>query len=227
MTDNSFIREVDEAVRHERYRALWDKFGVYVVAIAIALILGVAVYKGWTYIQERDAAAAGDDFVRALAVESDADQAKADEIFQKLSKDGPQGYRVLSRFQLASSKAKAGKTDAAVKAYEALSKDRDVDPILKGLATLQAAALRIDKADYAEMQERLNGVANGKSAWRFSARDLLGLSAYQHKDYKGAEEQFSVLLTDPGTPQNMRERASMMLSLIASHTVAPNTTTTN
>ena len=218
MTDNSFIREVDEAVRQERYKALWDKFGIYVIVLALALIIGVVGYNIWTYLKESAAETAGDEFSTALSFESGADQAKANEVFERLVKDGPSGYRVLSRFQLASSQAKAGETDKAVEAYEALAKERRVDPILKGLATLQAATLRLDTADYAEMQTRLDGLANGKSAWCYSARELLGLSAYQHDDFKAAEDQFSALLVDGGTPRNMRDRANVMLALILSQT---------
>ncbi|MEM7191600.1 MAG: hypothetical protein AAF405_01820, partial [Pseudomonadota bacterium] len=119
-----------------------------------------------------------------------------------------------SRFQLASAEAKAGETDKAVAAYEALAEDRNVDPILKGLATLQAATLRLDTADYSEMQERLGALANGPSSWRFSAKELLGLSAFQNKDIRAAEEQFSALSVDSGAPPNMRERADVMLALI-------------
>ncbi|GFO83170.1 MAG: hypothetical protein A49_27970 [Methyloceanibacter sp.] len=227
MSDQSFIREVDEAVRQERYKALWDRYGLYVVGLAVALIVGVAAYNIWTYVKGSQAEAAGDEFVNALTFANANDQSKATETFESLAKDGPSGYRVLSQFQLASSQAKAGETDKAVAAYEALAKDRGVDPILKGLATLQAATLRLDKADYAEMQKRLDGLANGKSAWRFSARELLGLSAFQSKDFKSAEAQFSALLGDPATPPNMRDRANMMLALIVSGTGTDSKSQTN
>ena len=218
MTDNSFIREVDEAVRQERYKALWDKFGVYVIGIALALILGAAAYNIWKYLKESQAETAGDAFTAAVTLKNANDQEKATEAFAELAKDGPSGYSILSRFQLAASQAKAGETEKAVEAYDGLAKDRQVDAILKGLATLQAAALRLDKADYAEMQKRLDGLANGKSAWRFSARELLGLSAYQNDDLRAAEDQFSALLVDAGTPRNMRDRANVMLALIVSQT---------
>jgi hypothetical protein len=79
---------------------------------------------------------------------------------------------------------------------------------------LQAAALRLDKADYAEMERRLKDLAEGDSAWRFSARELLGLSAYRLNDMREAEKQFGALVGDQGTPPNLRERADMMLALI-------------
>jgi hypothetical protein len=85
---------------------------------------------------------------------------------------------------------------------------------LQGRAALEAAALRLDKADYAEMDGRLKGLIDSNSAWRFSARELLGLSAYRLKDMREAERQFSALVGDQGTPPNLRERADMMLALI-------------
>jgi len=220
MTDNSFIREVDEAVRRERYKQLWDKFGIFVIAIAVALVASAAAYNIWKYLEESAAETAGDAFTAAIALKNANDQAKAAEAFEELVKDGPSGYSILSRFQLASSQAKAGDIDKAVNEYDGLAKDRRVDAILKGLATLQAAALRLDEADYAEMQTRLDALANGNSAWRFSARELLGLSAYQNNDLRAAEEQFSALLVDAGTPRNMRDRANVILALIVSQPAA-------
>jgi hypothetical protein len=227
MSDNSFFREVDEAVRQERYKALWDKYGVYVLVTAVIIIVGVAGYNGWSYWEERRAEAAGTQYVEALTLESE-DPAKANEIFASLAKDGPRGYRVLSRFQIAASQAKAGETEEAVAAYDALATDGAVDSILQGLATVQAAMLRVDNADYAEMERRLKRLIDSNSAWRFSARELLGLSAYQHQDWRVAEEQFSALLSDQGTPPNLRERANMMLALIVgSQPAAQSGPTTN
>ena len=227
MTDNSFFREVDEAVRQERYRALWDKYGLYIIGLAVLLVVGVAGYNGWTYYKESEAQNAGAEFTQALTFEAGADPSRANQTFEALVEQGPSGYRVLSRFQLAASQAKAGETDKAVEAYDALAVDGGVDPILQGLATLQGATLRVDNADYAEMERRLKGLIDNNTAWRFSARWLLGLSAYQHKDFRAAEEQFSTLLGDQGTPPNMRDRANMMLALIVSSTTAPNSFTTN
>ena len=229
MSDDSFFREVDEAVRHEQYKALWDKYGISILILVGALIAGVAAYKGWTFWQDRNAQQAGADYTQALSLETNGDAAKANETFASLAKDGPHGYRVLARFQMAAAHAKAGETDKAVAAYDALATDASVDAILQGLATVQAATLRVDKADYAEMERRLKGLVESNSAWRFSARELLGLSAYQHKDMRAAEEQFNALLSDQGTPPNLRERANMMLALIVGNpsAAAQSSPTTN
>ena len=131
-----------------------------------------------------------------------------------MAKKGPAGYQVLARFQLAAAEAKAGKIDDAVAAYDALASDASVDRILQGVAVLQAAGLRLDRVDFAEMERRLKPLVDSNSAWRYSARELLGLSAYKQNDMREAERQFSTLLGDQGTPQSLRERADMMLALI-------------
>jgi len=211
---DSFLREVDEAVRQERYKKLWDQYGVYALGLAALIVAGVAAYKGWAYWQERQAQAAGAKFSEALTMLDGADATRAKDVLALLAEEGPPGYRVLARFQLAAAEAKAGDIDKAVADYDALARDTSVDEILRGHATLQAAALRLDKADYAEMERRLKDLAEGNSAWRFSARELLGLSAYRLNDMREAEKQFSALVGDQGTPPNLRERADMMLRLI-------------
>ena len=221
---DTFLREVDEAVRHDQYKKLWDRFGVVALGAAALIVVGVAGYKGWSYWQEKRAQDAGAKFTQALLMEDGADAAKAREMLTALAEKGPEGYRVLARFQLAAAEAKAGDIDKAVADYDALAIDPGVDPILQGHATLQAAALRLDKADYAEMERRLQGLVDSNSAWRFSARELLGLSAYRLNNMREAERQFSALIGDQGTPPNLRERADMMLALIVGTPQALSTT---
>jgi hypothetical protein len=214
MSDRDFFREVDEAVRQDKYKKLWDEYGVYVLGAAAVLVVGVAGYQGWTFWQQKRAADSGAKFSEALRLEDGADAAKARELLAALAEGGPAGYRVLARFQLAAAEAKAGNTDKAVADYDALAKDQGVDAILRDHATLQAAALRLEKADYAEMEQRLKALAESDSAWRFSAREMLGLSAYRLKIMSEAEKEFNALIGDEATPQNLRERAEMMIALI-------------
>ena len=223
MTDrDTFLREVDEAVRQDKYKQLWDKYGIHALIAAVVIIGGVAGYKGWTYWQEKQAQDAGSKF--SLALEEGTDAAKAREILTGLAQSGPEAYRVLARFQLAAAEAKAGEIDKAVADYDALAADTSVDPILRGHATLQAAALRLDKADLAEMERRLKPLIDSGSAWQFSARELLGLTAYRLNNMTEAERQFSALVGNQGTPPNLRERADMMLALIVGQPQALSTT---
>jgi hypothetical protein len=224
MSDRDFFREVDEAVRQDRYRALFDRYGLYALAAAALIVIGVAGYKGWEHWQETQSQSAGTEFGEAIALQESGDAAKAQVALASLAEKGPTGYRVLAKFQLAAAEAQIGDKDKAVALYDELAADADADGILKGLATVQAAMLRLDAADYAEMERRLKGLIDQDSPWRYSARELLGLSAYRLNNMPEAEKQFSALLADQGTPSNMRQRADMMLAIIAGAPQALSTT---
>ena len=38
---SDIFREVDEDLRHEQYKKLWDRFGIYVIGLAVLIVLGV------------------------------------------------------------------------------------------------------------------------------------------------------------------------------------------
>src|SRR5262245_15371791 len=101
MSDRDFFREVDEAVRHDRYKEIWDKFGLYIMGDAALLVVGVGGYKAYVYWQDQKAKEAGTEFTNASQMLDSGQGAKANEVFAALSEKGPSGYRVLSRLQLA------------------------------------------------------------------------------------------------------------------------------
>lgn len=214
MSDESIFREVDEALRHERFKALWDKFGAYVLLGAFLIVAVVGGYNGWTYWQAKQASEAGTRFVNALQLEEDGKREESIAAFQELVDDGPRGYRLLARFQVAAGFAKSGDLQGAVKAYDDLAADGSVNELMQGYAAIQAASLRVDHAGMDEMRERLDALANGGSPWRHSSRELLGLAAYRNGDNAEAERLFGQLLSDQAAPQNLKRRAEMMLALL-------------
>ena len=49
LSQESLLREIDEDLRRERYGELWRRFGVYIVAAIIVLLIGIAGYQFWQY----------------------------------------------------------------------------------------------------------------------------------------------------------------------------------
>ncbi len=221
MNDDSIFREVDEAVRTDQAKALWDKYGVWVLLGAFTLVAGVAAFNGWNYWQARQAADAGGRFAAALQLEETGKSGELNAALQPLAEDGPWGYRILARLQLAAAAAKSGDKANAVKAYDALADEISSDVLLRDYAVIQAATLRLDEANFEEVSGRLNALANSESPWRHSARELIGLSAYRNAKPQEAEDQFGRLLADQTAPINLRRRAEMMLALLVRPDAAP------
>lgn len=214
MSDDSLFREVDEAVRHDRLKSLWDKYGLWVVGCALLIIASVSGYKFWVYWTTEQAKAAGARFVGGITHVEDGKTSEALDVFKSLSEEGPRGYRTLSRFQLAALYAKDGKSAEAVKIYDELASQSGIGKVQQGFAKIQAASLKLDEASFEDMRKRLDALAVTGNPWRHSARELLGLSAYRNGKASVAERYFNTILSDQQSPANMRRRSEMMLSLM-------------
>ncbi len=213
MSDDNIFREVDEEMRREQLAALWDKYGIYVLAGAVLIILVAGGYNIYLWQQQKRAAEFGQAFYQANELVTERKTPEALEALTKLTKQAGHGYRTLSHLQMAAIEAEQGRKSEAVALYEKASKDV-ADQILRDFARLQAAALRVDEADEAEMQKRLQGLIADTNPWRYSAQELLALTAFRSGNTSESEKIYSKILGDPSAPAEIRRRAEAMLALL-------------
>ena len=62
MSDESLFREVDEEVRQDQLKKIWDRYGNIILAVCLAVIALVAGIKGWEYWQTKQAEAAAETY---------------------------------------------------------------------------------------------------------------------------------------------------------------------
>jgi hypothetical protein len=213
MSEGDIFREVEQDMRREQMAQLWRKYGVYVIATALVIVLAVGGYQGWTWWQNSRAASDGAAFVEASTLQQNGQPDAAAETFSALSEDGMGSYSALSELRLAAIAAAKGETEAAVQAYDSVAESAD-DSMLRGFARIQAATLLIDTAEPSEIEQRIGGMRDDSSLWRHSARELLALSAFKADQNEKASTLYQELLSDGDTPGPMRQRAQMMLELI-------------
>ena len=87
-------------------------------------------------------------------------------------------------------------------------------PLIKDFARLQIAALKIDTADFTEVQNRLNDLIGDKNPWRYTARELLGLAAIRAGKLDEARKTLAPLSADPRAPAAVRERAGALMNMV-------------
>jgi len=131
--------------------------------------------------------------------------------FEAMAKTAPQGYQTLARLRGAEELGLTNR-DGAVKAFDALAADASVGALMRDVARLRAALLRVDGADKAEMEQRLGPLLNGP--FRNSAREWLALAALKRSDLEAAGKYFDQIVVDGSAPANLRQRAEAFLSLV-------------
>ncbi|AXK80545.1 hypothetical protein DW352_08465 [Pseudolabrys taiwanensis] len=208
------FHEVDEEVRREQLKRLWDRYSIFLIAGAVLIVLGIAGWRGYEYYVGKKAAEAGAQFETALALVEEGKQAEAEAAFDKIAADAPEGYRVLARFRAAASLATTKQADA-VKAFDALAGDSTLGPLWQDLAGVRAGMLLVDTAPLADLQKRLDPLAESGRPYRHSARELLALSAWKNNDAAAAKRYIDMIAGDAETPSGTRQRVDVLSALIA------------
>jgi hypothetical protein len=214
-------REIEEELRRERLFKLWDTYGLYIVGAAVLLVLGVAGWQYYGYRQARANEAASTRYIIALTDFSAKRSYDAQKALEELLAKAPAGYATLARLRLAAFDGAEGNAAEALATYDRIAKDKSVDPLLADFARLQSAMLKFDKVSFTEIRNQLSSLANDRSPWRHSARELLGLGAVKAGNPGEAKSHFQRLLSDRGTPPGIAERARVMMAILAKAEVAP------
>jgi hypothetical protein len=208
------FHEVDEEVRRERLKRFWDRYSLLIIGGCILIVAGIAAWRGYDWYVGRQAAIAGARFEAAVALSEQGKTKEAEAEFSKIAADAPGGYAVLARFRAAAALAESDKS-AAAKAYDAIAQDGSTAQVWQDLAAVRAGLLLADTAPLAEMQRRLVPLAQSDRTFRHSARELLALSAWHHKDTAAARKYLDMMAQDAETPAGVRSRADVLAALIA------------
>ena len=205
--------EVDEEVRREQLKKLWDQYSIYIVAGALLIIAAVGGWRGYQNLEAQKAAEAGAAFDKAVELSEQNKHAEAEAAFTALAAKAPSGYRMLARLRAAAEVASRD-PQAAAKLYDDISADRSVGAPEQDLARVRAARLLLETAGYPSMLQRLEAATAPGATFRHTARELLALSAWRANDTAAARKWLDLIANDGETPASMRSRAEALQGLL-------------
>jgi hypothetical protein len=215
---DNFIQELEEDLRHDRYLALWRKYGRYATALALAIVIAAAGVVAWRHYRESERLKESMAYNAALSVADQGGAAWEGALYslRDLAQSGSTAYGTLARFQEAALLNKNGKPDEAAAIYDSMSKDKAVDPLFRDLAALLHVMVMLDKGDPQQLAARLAPLTESRDPWRYSALELQALLAQRTGDTAKAREIYANLADDPTAPRQLRGRAAEMLAMLGS-----------
>ena len=205
--------EVDEEVRRDQLKKLWDQYSIYIIGLALLIIAGVGGWRGYQYLEAKKAAEAGAAFDRAAELSDQNKHAEAEAAFADLAVKAPSGYRILARLRTAAEIAARDKA-AAAKAFDDIATDTSVAAPERDLARIRAAQLLLETTTYPNMLQRLEPAAGKDGAFRHSARELLALSAWRANDATATRQWLDMIANDGDTPPGLRSRSEALQALL-------------
>lgn len=208
------FEEVDEDLRRDQALKLWRKYGAYVFAVAIAIVIATGGYVAWEKYRTKQLMADGDAFVRAALLRSAGQTGQAAQAFKKLAENAYGGYGSLARLNEAALLVEQGEAGEAVKIYDQIAKSAP-DQALRDLAVICSVSLSVDSVDPNVLKTKLDPVAAPESPFRHSARELLAVLAMKQGDTATAIQLFKELAADKTAPSGIRTRAEEMLQALS------------
>ena len=205
--------EVDEDVRRDQLKKLWDQYSIYLVAGALLIIASVGGWRGYQYLEAKKAAEAGAAFDKAVELSEANKHTEAEAAFADLATKAPAGYRVLARLRVASEIASRD-VKAAAKMFDEIAADRSVGTAEQDLARIRAAQLLLEGSTYPDMKQRLETAAAPDATFRHTARELLALSAWRANDAAAARQWLDLIANDGDSPSSLRSRAEALQALL-------------
>lgn len=210
---SELFSEVDEDLRREQLKRLWDKYSLLIIALAILVVAGVSGWQGYSYVQGKKAAVAGAAYDRAAELSEQNKHAEAETAFTKLAADAPAGYRTLARLR-AAGEAASRDPKAATAMYDTIAADAAVAKPEQDLARIRAGTLMLDTASYEDMQKRVEPATSATGTYRHSARELLALSAWRANNAAASRQWLDMIAGDAETPASLRTRAEALQALL-------------
>lgn len=208
MSDAAAFQEIDEAVRKDELKEWWARWGTWVVAGAVVLVVAVTSFVGWRQYDQAQRAAASAAYSAALA-QIAADPAAARAELEKQAANAREPYRSLAALTAAQL---LPTLQEQVTALNAVAPKLSASE-LGDLAMVIAAFKSVDSPQAGEMVAKLEPLAAPDRPFRLSVRELQAMLAMQKGDGKRARELWAEIAKDPAVPQGAAQRASAMLNL--------------
>jgi hypothetical protein len=211
---SDIFREIDEDLRREQFGKLWQRYGKYVIILAVVVVAASAIFVGWREYQLRQRQAAGVRFAAAADLARQGKDKDAADAFAAVAHDASGGRAVLARFEQAALLAKTSDPTAGIAIYDEIAHDTGVAPIYRDLANLLAARFALDAGDPKAVIERLKPLIDPSNAWHPSALELTALAQLKAGDKAAARTTYQQLADDLTAPQGLRARAAEMVAAL-------------
>ena len=202
--------EVNEELRRQQLKSIWDRFGVYIIGFAVLIILSVGGNEIINHLNNRVSQRESNAFDNALSlIEKGNDSTGLDQLI-KLT-EGKTGYKGLALFRLSSESLTNGNYQEAVNYLKKASLDKTLTNNLRVFAKIKAGLILVDNGSFSEVDVLLKEVIESGGPFSFHAKEILALALIKNGRDLEAQEIFQEIANDASAPPVLARRAEIFL----------------
>ena len=212
---DAFIREVDEDLKNESLKKMWDKYGLLITALVVIVLTLAVSYESLKAWYVKRAENWSEAYAVALTLQS---QGKYDESSQALSTivDKKFGaFADLAKMQQANVLLESGKIAEATDLLKKITNDHGFNSQLRDIALIKLASYKQDDASDEEMKQLLRPITdNPQNAWYAFAKDMLAMISIRDGNTEEAKAIYNGLLENNNVSEDIKNRIRNILSVL-------------
>jgi hypothetical protein len=204
---DSFIREVSEEVRRDRFSSMLRRYGWIAALVILAIVAGAGINE-WLKARERASAeAAGERLRAAFLVEDPA--ARAAGLAEAADTVGD--ARPVALIAQAGALLDAGERGAAAEILAGVSENPSFSPVYRDLALLQRVAVLGPEMDRTERLAAIETLSRPDGPFRLLALEQRAVARLEAGELDQARADLEAILADPALPEGLAGRARQLL----------------
>ncbi len=210
LSDDVFLREVDEAVRKDELENFWTRYGRWLLGLAIAGLIAFGGYIWWSGQQRGNTEETGETFIQAIDKLQNEDEAGALEILKGIKESGQPAYRAMAELVEANLAMEKGDSKKAIAAYAKVAADDSLPDAFRDLALIRQTTAEFDTLEPQKVIDRLKPLAKPGHAWFGSAGEMTAISYLKMGKEDAAGQIFAQIAKQEELPESLKARATQM-----------------
>ena len=210
---DAFIREVDEDVKNDNFKVLWNKYGAYIVSFVIIAVTAAVCFdriKIWKAEQNQIKT---ENYMAAVQLQNNPDDTIS--ALQKINTETKGILSDFAKLQIANVLLAQEKNEEALATLQSLTENKDVDRAVKNIALIKLASYKVDTMPRADLENLLQPVINEHTSWTPIAKDLIAISAIREGDIETAKQIYGEILKTKDLPEGFKTKIQDMLTSIS------------
>lgn len=208
--NESFYREVDEELRRDRARSLWERYGKLAIGAFVLFLAALAGAIYWNNQKDVRAGKEAEKLIGAFDDVSGGNKAAAIAKLDELAKGKAPGYRAAALLTKADLAVEANDLKSAAALFGQVADDKDLDESYRNLALVRRTAVEFDTLQPQVVVDRLKPLAVSGNPWFGSAGEMVATSYLKLNKPGDAARIFAAIAKDKQVPDSIRTRAVQM-----------------
>ena len=213
-TDAAFLREVDDELRRDQMAKAARRYGVAVLGVVVAALLG---FGGWLIWQSHEQSVAGEQGAALSKAYDDLGGAHPDTAraaLDTLARSHAAGYRALALMSEGDLLLQKKDVRGAAAKFAAVAADTSIGQPFRDLALVRQTTAEFDTVKPDVVVARLRGIATKGNPWFGSAGELVAISYLRMGRRDLAGTLYGQIAKDPDMVETMRQRAVQMAGIL-------------